>query len=251
VLCAALLWPQADRSELVALGVGHLLGDDLDAIELDEPARASLFRSLDAALADRDDPSLTVSFRIDGAMVREPALERVLSAQLNRYSQLRRAGRARLKVDSVSSPGNVALEFEILTVGDRVSVTARLNNRVVEVAGGASRTLPGRSALLPPLIAIAFALATRRTLLALFIGIYAGSTMMAVQHGSAPATAWIPGLRDVVVIYLSNEVFDTFRIEIIGFVVALVAMIGVMTRAGGVQGLVERLLRFARSVRSA
>jgi Na+/H+ antiporter NhaC len=55
----------------------------------------------------------------------------------------------------------------------------------------------------------------------------------------------------VVAVYLHNELFNTFRIEIIGFIVALVAMIGVMSRAGGVKGLVERLLGVVRTARSA
>jgi Na+/H+ antiporter NhaC len=58
-------------------------------------------------------------------------------------------------------------------------------------------------------------------------------------------------LWDVVAIYLRAELLDTFRIEIIGFVVALLAMLGIVSRAGGVQGLVECFLKFARSVRSA
>ena len=49
---------------------------------------------------------------------------------------------------------------------------------------------------------------------------------------------------------LLKELVDTFRVEIIGFVIALVAMVGVMSRAGGVQGLIQLLLGFARTVRS-
>ena len=52
-------------------------------------------------------------------------------------------------------------------------------------------------------------------------------------------------------VYLRNQLFDGFRVEIIGFVVALVAMIGVMSRAGGVKGLVERLLGLVRTARTA
>ncbi len=253
-VCGALLWPQADRSELVALAFGHLLSDDLDAIEQAAPARTSLFRLLDEIRSESDDTSLIASFELDGDTIREPAFERALAAQINRYAELRREAGGHLGLgpgDGNTRTESTELRFEIVSRGDRVAVTAAIENRVAEVAGGASRGIPGRSALLPPLIAIAIALVTRRTLLALFVGIFTGSTLMAIERGSAPLTAALPGLRDVVTVYLSNELFDTFRIEIIGFVVALVAMIGVMTRAGGVQGLVERLLGFARSVRSA
>jgi Na+/H+ antiporter NhaC len=43
---------------------------------------------------------------------------------------------------------------------------------------------------------------------------------------------------------------DTFRIEIIGFVVALLAMVGVMSRSGGVQALIDGIRKYASSVRS-
>jgi len=61
--------------------------------------------------------------------------------------------------------------------------------------------LPGRGALLPPLLAIAIALALRRTLLALFVGIYAGAMVGAVERGSSFVAALALGLWDVFAVY--------------------------------------------------
>jgi Na+/H+ antiporter NhaC len=112
--------------------------------------------------------------------------------------------------------------------------------------------IPGRGALLPPLLAIVVALIFRRVLIALFLGILAGAVLLA--HAGQPDASLLValgrGLLDVFTVYLHHELVDTFRIEILGFVVALIAAVGVMSRSGGVQGLVELLLRFARSVRS-
>ena len=105
-------------------------------------------------------------------------------------------------------------------------------------------------ALLPPLVAIGAALATRRTLLSLGLGVWSG----AVGHAWLGGAGWRAlgsGSVDVFRVYLWNEATDSFRIEILGFIAALLAMVGVMSRAGGVAGLVEFALARARGRRSA
>ena len=145
------------------------------------------------------------------------------------------------------------LALDLRSSDGRVSLAATLSDsdRVFKIDRTPGRMLPGRSSLLPPLLAIAIALALRRTLLALFVGIYAGAVLGVVQSGSSFAGALVRGLWDVFAVYFRAELFNTFRAEIIGFIVALIAMIGVITRAGGVQGLVERCMVLVRSVRSA
>jgi Na+/H+ antiporter NhaC len=132
-----------------------------------------------------------------------------------------------------------------------MAATLSDGDRTLEIERSPGRALPGRGALLPPLLAIAIALALRRTLLALFVGIYAGAVLLVVERGSSLAGALALGLWDVFAVYFRAELLDTFRAEIIGFIVALIAMIGVITRAGGIQGLVERVASLVRSVRSA
>ena len=256
LLSIALLAPTADRGALLALAVGHLLDDDLTRAHPDsgEPAdpSTSLFRALDVLLADAREPTIAASVHLDGAAAWNPAFERALSSQLNRYNEQRRAGRTRVRLVS-GAEAALHLAVDLRSSDGRVSMAATLvdGDRVLEIDRTPSRVLPGRGALLPPLLAIAIALAFRRTLLALFVGIYAGAMLGAVERGSSFAAALGLGLWDVFAVYFRAELLDTFRAEIIGFIVALIAMIGVITRAGGVQGLVERCLVFVRSVRSA
>jgi len=107
------------------------------------------------------------------------------------------------------------------------------------------------AALLPPLVAIGVALATRRTLLALFLGVWSGAVARPWLAGEGVGTALVSGSFDVFRVYLWNEASDSFRIEILGFIAALLAMVAVMSRAGGVAGLVDLALRYARGRRSA
>jgi len=252
----ALLAPTADRGALVALAVGHELGDDLarafpDSAPPADPS-TSLFRSLEIMLADGREPALAATVELDGVAAWSPAFERALSSELNRYSEQRRPGRSRVRLVA-SDATALHLVLDLRSTDRGVSMAASLSDghRSFEIDRTRGRSLPGRSSLLPPLLAIALALAFRRTLLALFAGIYAGAVLIAIERGSSFAASLAIGLWDVFALYFLDELLNTFRAEIIGFIVALIAMIGVITRAGGVQGLVERSMAVVRSVRSA
>jgi Na+/H+ antiporter NhaC len=248
----ALLVPQADRAALIARGLSQLLARDLDRAFDAAAPRPSLFGALDELLSERPAQTLALRVRVDGAEHRGAEIERALSAQLNRYAQLHHPSRPRVRVVPAGVDAALQLELAVSSAGDRVSFDAVLERgrRRVQVPAGDFWTLPGRSALLPPLLAVAAALTLGRTLLALFIGIYAGAVVLAAGGGSA-LTAPLRGLWDVFAVYWLNEILNTFRVEIIGFIVALIAMVGVMSRSGGVRGLLDRMLGFARSVRSA
>jgi len=256
LLALALLVPTADRDALVALAVGHLLGDDLAKAFPASGAPAdpaqSLFGSLDQLLAEGREPTIRASIRLDGAPVWSSAFARALSSQLNRYNEARRAGLPRVRL-ATREPASLQLRLDLHSRDGGISMAASLadGDRVLAIERSARRALPGRGSLLPPVIAIALALILRRTLLALFAGIYAGAVVALVERGSGLGGALAFGLWDVFAVYFRAELLNTFRAEIIGFIVALIAMIGVITRAGGVQGLVERCVVLVRSVRSA
>ncbi|NRA06817.1 MAG: hypothetical protein HRU02_01575, partial [Myxococcales bacterium] len=184
--------------------------------------------------------------RVDGEPSRDPRLVEIVSNALARFevgpSQAERPGSQR--------PARVI--FELAAQGGELGLSARVQGPAGSFEGRVTQgwRLPGRGALLPPVIAIGVALLTRRALLSLFMGIYAGVLSLLAGTGS-PWTLPFRALGDVVGVYLLRELTDSFRVELMGFIVALIALVGVMSRAGGVQGMLEGLQRFARSARSA
>ena len=239
---AALLGPTADPEALRAQGVARLLREDAERAGRGEDA---LFADLSRRLGDR---LVGVALTMDGEPVEGGRIAAAVGAAM-------RAFEARAERESPGEsalPRQAHLELDLRVEDGRLALSGSLftDDRVVALAEPAPVALPDRASLLPPLLAIGAALVWRRTLPALFLGILAGSIAMAARNG---AGGWAPlrGLADVFGVYLWHELTDTFRFEIIGFIVALLAMVGVMSRAGGMAGLVERSRRFARSARSA
>lgn len=101
------------------------------------------------------------------------------------------------------------------------------------------------TALLPPFLAILVALLFQRTILALALGVWLGATI--VSDWNPIAGVWV-FIRTYVI---QQALLDSFRIEIIGFVIGLVALVGIMSKGGGVQGMMMMIMRIVKSGRSA
>ena len=102
--------------------------------------------------------------------------------------------------------------------------------------------IPGWLSILPPLIAILLALIFRQVLLALFAGVFTGAMII---HGYDPVSGFFLGVSDYIGISAANP--DNFAILV--FSLTLGGMVGVISRAGGTQGIVETLSRYASGYR--
>jgi len=133
---------------------------------------------------------------------------------------------------SQAAPARFQLEIEgsrlLLHHGDQVEAS-QLGNRL---------------ALLPPLLAILLAFLTRRTLLSLGIGIVVGVFLVSGTDLGAFFSLLFGH------ILWEKILSDSFHLYILGFVILLSATVAVITRMGGIDGMVHRLVRFARSSRS-
>ncbi len=109
-------------------------------------------------------------------------------------------------------------------------------------AQATARVIPGWLAVVPPLIAIALALAFKDVLLSLFLGVFSGALFLfdwnplaalarSIDHFIAPALA------------------DPDQAKIVVFTVLLGGMVGLISKSGGTQGVVERLSGFATDSR--
>ncbi|HSJ24278.1 MAG TPA: Na+/H+ antiporter NhaC family protein [Longimicrobiales bacterium] len=101
---------------------------------------------------------------------------------------------------------------------------------------------PGWLSLLPPLVAIALALLTREVILSLFAGIWLAALLLVNFN---PVTATTMSLDT----FILEPLADSDHIAIVLFSLMLGGMVGVVTRSGGAQGIVEVLRPYATSRR--
>ena len=118
-------------------------------------------------------------------------------------------------------------------------------------SAGATRVWhpPTSWSLLPPLIAILFAMIFRRPLMALATGVLVGSVLEELMQGAPLLAGLGVGAAHVVTRYLPREFLEPTRLQIAIFIVCMLALVGIMTRAGGIRGMMDRLARFASDAR--
>ncbi|MBB73090.1 MAG: hypothetical protein CMJ75_01110 [Planctomycetaceae bacterium] len=96
--------------------------------------------------------------------------------------------------------------------------------------------------LVPPLLAIALAMLTRRIVVALAVGVFAGALILA---GGNPVLATSRALEA----HLWKSLADEQHLRVFTFTLLMGAMIGVVHRSGGMHGVVTLLAPLARNRR--
>ncbi len=109
---------------------------------------------------------------------------------------------------------------------------------------------PDRTALLPPLLAILMAVLFRRPVIALFAGVWSAAFLLRRAGGEDGVGALVTALPDVVTEFFVPQLTDNYRLQIVGFVFAMLAMVGIMTKSGGVRGMMNLVARLAHDARS-
>lgn len=104
--------------------------------------------------------------------------------------------------------------------------------------------------ILPPLIAIVMALVLKEVISALFLGVLSGTFLMALFTGQEPGMALGSGLIRVVDTYIVGSIFDSDHVTIIVFTLIIGGMVKIISANGGMQGIVNWLLRRAKGPRS-
>ncbi|NNE46129.1 MAG: Na+/H+ antiporter NhaC family protein [Rhodothermales bacterium] len=103
----------------------------------------------------------------------------------------------------------------------------------------------GWISILPPLLAIAMALAFKRVIPALFLGIWVGA--WAVYGFSAPGL--LQGLLDAFQVFVLKALANEDHASIILFSFMIGGMVGIVTRNGGMIGVVNKIAAWATSAR--
>lgn len=102
-------------------------------------------------------------------------------------------------------------------------------------------------AILPPLVTIAVALAFKRVVPALFVGIWMGAWII---NDFGLVGIWT-GLLDTFQVYVSNALSNPDHTAIVLFSMMVGGMVGIISRNGGMQGIVNHIVKWADSARHA
>ncbi|MBE0660953.1 MAG: Na+/H+ antiporter NhaC family protein [Bacteroidales bacterium] len=112
------------------------------------------------------------------------------------------------------------------------------------------RPIPLWMSVLPPLLAIAVALIFREVISALFIGLFTGTLIIWIFRDVGVGTAFLNGLLMIIDTYIPEAIMDRGHISIIIFSMLIGAMVNLITRNGGMKGIVNVISRFASTPRS-
>ncbi|PCH68838.1 MAG: sodium:proton antiporter [Bacteroidales bacterium] len=104
--------------------------------------------------------------------------------------------------------------------------------------------------ILPPLIAILMALLFKEVFSALFIGLFSGTLLIYSYQEASIITAFFKAIFAISDTYILQSLADTGHISIILFSMLIGAMVNLITKNGGMQGIVNKLSKFANSRRS-
>jgi Na+/H+ antiporter NhaC len=101
----------------------------------------------------------------------------------------------------------------------------------------------GLLCIVPPVVAIVLAIATRRPIVSLLIGIFCGALVTA---GGNPLIA----VADTCEVHLWPTLIDPGKMRVFAFTLLMAGMIGVICRCGGMQGLIFLISPLAKNRRS-
>ncbi|MFT6800981.1 MAG: Na+/H+ antiporter NhaC [Salibacteraceae bacterium] len=136
------------------------------------------------------------------------------------------------------------LKFDFVP-GDESSLQVRINNVVLEEE---IHPIPLGLSVLPPLIAILLALLLKEVISSLFIGILSGTLIMSV-YGNGPSGLVI-GFLSTIDTYVMNAINDWAHIAVIVFSLSIAGVVSIISKNGGMLGVVNRLEPYAKNPRS-
>jgi Na+/H+ antiporter NhaC len=138
------------------------------------------------------------------------------------------------------TPGDHSLKLDV------EALTTGRHQVEVRTAAGATQTeirvLPGWLSIVPPLVAITLALIFRNVLLSLFVGVWVGALFLFDWHPLTAAARTIDT-------YVLGALTTTSRAQILLFTILLGGMVGLISKSGGSQGIVDRLSKHATTPR--
>ena len=159
------------------------------------------------------------------------------------------AGR-QLSLAGTDSPATDGVDFSVrideAEGGRALTLSARRASGEADVSGDFSPPAP--TSLLPPLVAIALALLFRKPIVALLAGVLAAGCLLRADDGILASLNPIAAAGDVGLAFW-RQFEDSDKAHVVGFVIAMLAMVGVITHNGGLRGVMDLVASRAKDAR--
>ena len=137
-----------------------------------------------------------------------------------------------------TTAGKIDTSLVIDETGNFNLTLPQLNVKKVSV-----RVFPGLLSIIPPLLAILFALIFRQVILSLILGVYVGAVFI---YDYNPLT----GLLRLIDKYIINSISDVSHIQILVFTLLFGGVIGLISKSGGTRGIANVITKFAKNRKS-
>ncbi len=243
ILIAALfLVPAAPPGRQAAVEAGSLLSEQgLWEELLDGPAARR-----------RDDDSVLIRIAtgvvtVDG--IADPDAAEVARRSIVRaFRSLAAGDGVLLDIELLDRNAPDAIRFDTTADGGSLRIDGHLAG-FPSVSAAKNWAPPDRRSLFPPLLAIFLAILLRKPALSLFCGVLLGAVLVQLAAGSGAVRAVLSGSGDVFGTYFWEQFIRKDRYEMVLFVLFMLAMVGVITRAGGIRGVMNSIARLARDAR--
>ncbi|RYM36071.1 Na+/H+ antiporter NhaC family protein [Brumimicrobium glaciale] len=143
--------------------------------------------------------------------------------------------------------------LQLNKAGDKYVMNVTLENDNIQFENTAIEyekplVIPGWLSLLPPLIAIILALIFKEVLSSLFIGIFIGAATIGFYGGGISGI--FAAFFTVLDHYILDALLDPGHASVILFSVIIGSIVAIISKNGGMQGVVNRLIKYATNRKS-
>ncbi len=169
---------------------------------------------------------------------------------------------------------DVPTKIEILNANDNFPAILTINNKKIEVDLSGqypsfehkfsttkslqiksyiynqpeSRVIPLWMSILPPLLAIFFALVFKEVIFSLFSGIFLGGAI--IGYYATGFSGIFSGLLSVIDTYIINALNDSGHLSVVVFSIMIGGIVALISRNGGMKGIVNGIVKYAQNAKS-
>lgn len=158
------------------------------------------------------------------------------------------------EVEALQRDGEMILAYTFHTEMERIGIEIQLRSAngettSMELIDEPIAPMPLWLSIIPPIIAILMALLFKEVLGSLFFGLFIGSALIEI-YNEGFWSGLMFGFMRVIDTYVVEAMTDSGHVSVVVFSMLIGAMVSVISKNGGMKGVVNLISRYARSPRS-